>query len=739
MAFFAKNTDYPARKTVRAAVIIIMALVFGSIASADVFDGDSSVLHFKGSHIWRGITDFASDDSMIYSIYKSGLAIYRPNAGFLGVDTVSMVPFKQSYERGLKLRNEILLYSTDGRVGFVFVKNPHRPRLLVETDLKTEFIDIAYYRLNVYVACGFDGVKVYNFQDRDNHFYKTTLAQPAHPVAVRVYGDLLYVVDDYNGIYIYDLGEDAGDPEFLGSLLFEHPVRDIAFKEGRGYAANSDSGTAIMDLSDPRNPEFIGRWPTETSIIGVEIIGGYLFARDVYGGFEIYHPDTISQLGILQKGNLISDPDFYSNGSGDYLLWADTAQVGRIFRIMQDWELIEITNLGKGHRLGQCELLSTSAYISSGSDPLLRFRVSSDYSLSHVTDYPARVDALARLDDLLFLADNGDGLLWIARISGPSTLSTLGFLPLEDQALDLQAERAGPQAVKLAIYGKEKVFLYELNMQTFMPNSYSRINLVSDFLAGRLYGERLYVSSEDNGLRLYDIGNIANPALIGEAGMQGPIYALNLDGERLYTGGGAGMVIYNLVDALPESIDRIFDNGSDIYTIIIKGSMVFCAAGRDGILALREFESDSFAVAGHYQTPGFADHMAYQDSLLMVSDGYGLLLFETASGGSSAEEDTGPIPRKFYLAQNYPNPFNQSTIIEVDIAQGTSDQRLEIAIYNCLGQRVRILADESAVPGYHSYKWDGKDDSGEDLASGIYIYRCRVGGIDVARKMILMK
>ena len=93
-------------------------------------------------------------------------------------------------------------------------------------------------------------------------------------------------------------------------------------------------------------------------------------------------------------------------------------------------------------------------------------------------------------------------------------------------------------------------------------------------------------------------------------------------------------------------------------------------------------------------------------------------------------------PHLFSLEQNHPNPFNPETQIRYTLPQGI---KVRLLIYNILGQKVRTLVDEYQTAGYRTGKWDGKNDIGDEIASGIYFYRLQAGEYDEVRKMILMR
>ena len=89
------------------------------------------------------------------------------------------------------------------------------------------------------------------------------------------------------------------------------------------------------------------------------------------------------------------------------------------------------------------------------------------------------------------------------------------------------------------------------------------------------------------------------------------------------------------------------------------------------------------------------------------------------------------------LNQNYPNPFNPETTISYDLSE---DSNVELSIYNLKGQIVRTLVNGSQISGHHETVWNGKDDSGKDVSSGIYLYKLNAGNKDIStKKMILLK
>ncbi len=93
-------------------------------------------------------------------------------------------------------------------------------------------------------------------------------------------------------------------------------------------------------------------------------------------------------------------------------------------------------------------------------------------------------------------------------------------------------------------------------------------------------------------------------------------------------------------------------------------------------------------------------------------------------------------PAQFELYHNYPNPFNPTTTIKFTLPRAA---KVRLEIFNILGQRVRTLVNGKLPAGVRQVQWDGRNDAGQAMASGVYIYRLRAGNHIQSRKMLLLR
>lgn len=688
--------------------------------------------------MWRKINDVVIDNDLVYSIYKSGLAIYNMQAGFPSMDTLSMIPLIHEYEHGLKIINELMLYNSNGRVGFVYLQDPRNPRIVAESDLGTGFFDLAYRSLNLYLACGYEGVKILDLGNREMPMPKTILREPAHAVAVWIYEDYLYAIDDFNGIFIYDISRDLTSPVFVGKKLFSNQLKDMVTIGDKAYCANTDGGLVVMDMTDPENPEIIHDYPTSTFINHVNISGGYVFASDAYGNFEIYSPDTLPRLAYIERKSLVTIPRIIIENNIKSLLAVDTGSVARIYGISGRWHLEEIASYGEGSEFTGFAFADSTAYIASMTDPLISTKILSGNANALADSYPARCERIKSYNGYLYMADNVNKQIWITKLSPKSAPTTVNLIPYEGDATRVDVSENTNGNLIVALFRRDAVLLFELdpeNMTIIRQEAMTGFDLIS---TGMLYNNYLYIA-EGVDLRIYELVDIAVPEYLEEDLWPGKIDHLEIANGLLYSSGEFGFNINELLAFQPGVLLDSYQSDIELFDFVIAKEAAFCSAGNGGIFALRLPADSSVSLQGIYETPGFINHVDILDSNLIVSDSYGILSYYISLSGQFPTQQKSPIPRIFEVGQNFPNPFNQQTVIPVDIPASGNNLRLEIAIYNILGRKVSVIANEVVVPGHYFFKWDGKNGNGDEVSSGIYLYRTRLGGIEVSRKMLLVK
>ena len=193
------------------------------------------------------------------------------------------------------------------------------------------------------------------------------------------------------------------------------------------------------------------------------------------------------------------------------------------------------------------------------------------------------------------------------------------------------------------------------------------------------------------------------------------------------------------VTELSEVVDLYLENGS------IKKQGIADKLKRDLELVHRHLEAGNDRVASLglrlfmayvqlQNRKGYISDWSSQKLVYLADKLDGLIGYPLAK---ISEDETGVSrPEEFKLLQNYPNPFNPQTEISYSLSE---DARVKLTVYNLLGQTVKTLVDEYQSAGSRRVTWDGTDEQGNKVASGVFLYKLQAGSLTDTKKMILMK
>jgi hypothetical protein len=184
-------------------------------------------------------------------------------------------------------------------------------------------------------------------------------------------------------------------------------------------------------------------------------------------------------------------------------------------------------------------------------------------------------------------------------------------------------------------------------------------------------------------------------------------------------------------------IDTINQNGRTSDRVLLGRAVFLRSNSRDahGTGAINGFirlENDTALVSDFYKDSLI--NRARQDSFVVRADA--IILQEIPFTVGVEYEVLPNIPNTYSISQNYPNPFNPSTKIQFGLPMS---EHVELRIYDVLGREVRNLVNERYDAGMYSVQWNGKNNLGSPVATGMYIYQIRAGQFVQTKKMLLMK
>ena len=182
------------------------------------------------------------------------------------------------------------------------------------------------------------------------------------------------------------------------------------------------------------------------------------------------------------------------------------------------------------------------------------------------------------------------------------------------------------------------------------------------------------------------------------------------------------------------------DAGIDEKEIFLSGpSILFLIQVFSGVLKGKIPEELSIAIIDIPKRKAIFDFLEYGVQIIKnpkISYDIKIVIGELDYVQQMSDEILENIPSIFSLSQNYPNPFNPITKLDYNLPLRS---KVNISIYNVLGQEIKTLVNEVKEYGYHSTTWNGQDNLGRDMSSGVYFARIISQGFTKTRKMLLVK
>lgn len=301
--------------------------------------------------------------------------------------------------------------------------------------------------------------------------------------------------------------------------------------------------------------------------------------------------------------------------------------------------------------------------------------------------------------------------------------------------------------------------IFDLNLEPTAPAFLWQDNS-SECHDASVIGNLLYdFHGRDGVTNIYDVSNPATPQFLSAVG--GPTIAYNHsgypteDGNYLFIcdeladsqGVPNDLTVWDISDlSNPSQVWAFSDPDATIHNLYIIGHYAYVSYYTAGFRIFdiseptKPFLFDEFDTSPETGS-GFAGAFGVypftpSGNIYLSDGGTGLHVFAFDSLVSSVETPAVATPSEFALLQNYPNPFNPETVITYNVAE---HMEVTLNVYNIVGQKIKNLVNEKIAPGTQAAKWDGTDESGRQVASGVYFYRIQAGRFVQTKRMLLLR
>ncbi|UCD63496.1 MAG: T9SS type A sorting domain-containing protein [Candidatus Zixiibacteriota bacterium] len=600
--------------------------------------------------------------------------------------------------------------------------------------LDEPFADFALSGNDLYTAHWFDGVWRYQLQGYVGAQFADSSMLGVYVTQLEVIGDSLYALDEYNGLLQYDVcGDGFGD--FLDYLYIPRRAGGFTVCDSL-FCMLLESGDMYFGQFHPDGAEIID------SLTEVGLVGG------AYGTDDLLIVVVDNFIIALNREDLTVDqtvPRRQHYPDGDIIEFDGRPFLGlpagagglTLFDIEDGFSYREclfrsgnITDL-----LIRDDLLLTTGLLRPLDAYRIHDTIQATYDYTMFQSYLGTSLVRDRGDTLLAVSAALSSVLLIDNFTDADSFSIVnGFHANVGDIADL---------VYINDTTRDREFIITVGEYDIEARSVSDSGKIQYESTWSFYGEPIRAAAvEDNILYVetgksarvasyrinidYSLSYLDGVALTSEASM------CLIRGDYLYAFQHYNVHVIDITDPTDLRVDDIVELPYPVSDAGARGD-ILCTVSASGIGVFRVVE-DSLKLVG--TSPFGGEELAVGDGVLAVTNGNGVCFFALDCDEPTDVDEPSLAPSTFRLNQNYPNPFNLATTISFELPRRG---RVNLTVYNILGQRVAVLVDETMPAGSHSVAWDGRNESGHTAASGVYFYRLLAGDHTDSRKMVLVK
>ncbi len=581
------------------------------------------------------------------------------------------------------------------RLDVIHISNPIEPHPVGGLSLPGSCWDMAIREHYAYMAADDSGLLIVDILDPVTPFIALQVEIPENARAIDIEGNLLSLGDDKGGLYFFDITNPI-EPVSMGFIPLGSEIEGIDLALPLASCVVEERGLHILNVQEPNNPQLLGLMDTKGYAGDVALLDelAYVVSEEYYDS-NLMIVDISNPENAPIAGHLDTPGEAFSTASIDMFTLLADGSSGLL--------LLDLSDPGSPEILSSYELPGEAldlavkddiVFVAAGNAGLQILNFSDPMSpqvLGNI-DTPGQAQGVAIKDDLALVAD-GDSGLHVVLVANPAFPVIIASLPLAGPALEL-------------VFDSDHVPLWS------------------------------HVAIGSSGMVTVNLGNPENPIVVGAFdNIYGNIYGVSEVENLLYLASGNGGV-----DVLSETHERLYnlELPGDVRAIACDTELAYL--GEDGtglrILNLWDVMEPTVFGSAHFQVLPHAIELNGDLALLSCGEDGLYIAWKNCEAVTGLPEDLEPeaqLSKLFAL----PNPFNPSTEIRFELS---ALSHVNLSVYDTAGRKVRTLYPGTNLEaGDHRIVWDGQDDGGRALSSGVYITRLEAGDQIVSRKLTLLK
>ncbi|HNX00935.1 MAG TPA: T9SS type A sorting domain-containing protein [Candidatus Cloacimonadota bacterium] len=584
------------------------------------------------------------------------------------------------------------------------------------------------------------------------------VSNPQQPAVIQSYPmqlqpDILSVKDHHVYLFRYNIGlqiwdfTDPSAPVLEGGYASQS-AGDLYIQYNTAYLLDNDNGLLAIDITAPHNP--VLKWSLQDSsyFTSITIHGNFAYLTfDMHGqGIKVYdisNPGSISLVDIFESS---PGGKLYASADNEFIyccLWY------RPFEVL----LRTTDNVPEQSLFDYPDRSYVAIYIHNNTAYMLTETPSivccdlSDEKISTPPlelELPSQTFQMAVKDNSLFCISPLMGVQ-IYDIQDPLSPIAVKEFHLAETTYTQLAVENGYMFIITRPYGAKCDFsIVDYSTQSG-ASLVNQIPLNSTDVTSMLVKDSYaYLGLEDisgiNELMIIDISDPLHPEIICRQVNTQPIMYLQIMDQILYYANGHYNIV-NLIDchdiSNPCSLGMLsLKPSSMISAISVSDNLLFIADPNWSEISIYNISNpaDPHLIRSFFQD-SFARDFCLDDGSIYTANGYfGIQKYDISTIVPNINNVV--TPAQHMKIDNYPNPFNPSTTIRFELPESGW---VKMDIYNIKGQHIRNLLDEHRLNGQNQVVWNGTNDNGKTVASGVYLVKVSSGQYSASRKVIMVK
>lgn len=585
-----------------------------------------------------------------------------------------------------------------------------------------------------YVARDFAGVAVVNVTNPSSPYLATTVNVTPLVHHLEVAGNYLYTIGDSSGFCVFDLAN-PGIPEFvaLGNSFFGGS--DLVAGGDHVYIASLFEGITVMDVSDPLAPVRLEpAFSTNAATYGtLEIVGDHIFAGNnvTLDAFDISDPEVPVQVGRMLSQTAMVDLQGYQ------LSLVGVGQARKFFTldVAQPVSTLPLDQRDLDGDVSQIQFAGGNMYAAKGPQGL-DIRGMPYLQIISATATADFLHSVTLADDKAYLAVDEAGLfiLDLADPASPIMLDDINT-PGHARAVALYQNDSGKYA--LVADTEYDVVAYDVTDPTdIRPKGVTYFTgQVRDV---EVTGQHLLAADDSGHLGVIDLSVFPDPLEpTTSLELPGAPTSLFLDGNLLYVAGG---YFLNVVDVSDPEVPQLLDSLEMVFNVVdvmAHDGMAYCAIEGFGLEVVDASSPANLQSLATFESQDDPTAVSTDGETVFLCVGIEGVVYLPLQCLLSPVDDDLPGTKTMALGAAYPNPFNPTTTLSFELTRSVA---VDLEVYDLAGRLVRqLVAGQVRDSGRHILQWDGRNDDGRAMASGVYLYRLQAGEIHETRRMVLVR